>query len=64
MLNTIAAGSLSGRAFDHVLIIMFENQYRGYVLGESLHAATGASGHSARQLFRRNAPIADKLHRL
>ena len=33
MLNTIAAGSLSGRAFDHVLIIMFENQYRGYVLG-------------------------------
>jgi hypothetical protein len=22
-----------GRAFDHVLIIMFENMYRGYVLG-------------------------------
>jgi hypothetical protein len=25
----------SRRAFDHVLIIMFENQYRGYVLGNS-----------------------------
>src|SRR5262245_12417021 len=24
---------LSDRAFDHILIIMFENQYRGYVLG-------------------------------
>jgi hypothetical protein len=23
----------SSRAFDHILIIMFENQYRGYVLG-------------------------------
>jgi hypothetical protein len=23
----------SGRVFDHILIIMFENQYRGYVLG-------------------------------
>jgi Phosphoesterase family len=33
MLNTNAAGPLSGRAFDHILIIMFENQYRGYVLG-------------------------------
>src|ERR1700722_19707362 len=27
------SGPASGRAFDHVLIIMFENQYRGYVLG-------------------------------
>ena len=26
------AGPLSGRAFDHVLVIVFENQYRGYVL--------------------------------
>jgi hypothetical protein len=25
-------GTVSGRAFDHVLIVMFENQYRGYVL--------------------------------
>ena len=27
-----AARLVSERAFDHVLIIMFENQYRGYVL--------------------------------
>jgi hypothetical protein len=27
------AAPAGGRAFDHVLIIMFENQYRGYVLG-------------------------------
>ena len=27
-----AAGLLSRRAFDHILIIMFENQYRSYVL--------------------------------
>jgi len=27
-----AASPVVGRAFDHVLIIMFENQYRGYVL--------------------------------
>ena len=26
-------GVVSSRAFDHVLVIMFENQYRGYVLG-------------------------------
>lgn len=32
-LETLAAGPASRRAFDHVLIIMFENQYRGYVLG-------------------------------
>jgi hypothetical protein len=31
MLNKIGAGP-SARAFDHVLIIMFENMYRGYVL--------------------------------
>src|SRR5215469_16506502 len=24
---------MAERAFDHILIIMFENQYRGYVLG-------------------------------
>ncbi len=28
-----AASPANGRAFDHVLVIMFENQYRGYVLG-------------------------------
>jgi hypothetical protein len=27
------AGATTRRVFDHVLIIMFENQYRGYVLG-------------------------------
>ena len=27
-----AAGLMSRRAFDHILIIMFENQYRSYVL--------------------------------
>jgi len=32
-LETLVAGPASRRAFDHVLIIMFENQYRGYVLG-------------------------------
>lgn len=34
--HTLNAGTAAlerGRAFDHVLIIMFENQYRGYVLG-------------------------------
>ena len=34
--HTIAlpgAGYTSVRAFDHILVIMFENQYRGYVLG-------------------------------
>lgn len=29
------AGSTTHRAFDHVLIIMFENQYRGYVMGNA-----------------------------
>jgi hypothetical protein len=33
MLNTIVPGTLSGRAFDHVLIILFENQCGSYVLG-------------------------------
>ena len=28
-----AVGGANNRAFDHVLIIMFENQYRGYVMG-------------------------------
>ena len=28
-----AAGGAKHRAFEHVLIIMFENQYRGYVMG-------------------------------
>jgi hypothetical protein len=31
--EALAAGPVSRRAFDHILIIMFENQYRGYVLG-------------------------------
>lgn len=31
-LNTTVGGP-NDRAFDHVLIIMFENQYRGYVMG-------------------------------
>jgi Phosphoesterase family len=30
--ESLAAPPAAGRAFDHVLIIMFENQYRGYVL--------------------------------
>jgi hypothetical protein len=29
----IASGTPSGRAFDHILVILLENQYRGYVLG-------------------------------
>jgi hypothetical protein len=29
----IASRAPSGRAFDHILVIMLENQYRGYVLG-------------------------------
>src|ERR1700761_7870475 len=29
----ISSAPQSGRAFDHILIIMFENMYRGYVLG-------------------------------
>lgn len=33
MLGPSGSGLVSSRAFDHVLIIMFENQYRGYVLG-------------------------------
>ena len=32
-LETFAASPVGRRAFDHVLVIMFENQYRGYVLG-------------------------------
>jgi hypothetical protein len=32
-LSLTRSGRPSDRAFDHVLIIMFENQYRGYVLG-------------------------------
>lgn len=30
---TLSAKRPSDRAFDHILIIMFENQYRGYVVG-------------------------------
>src|SRR6267378_2294755 len=33
MLGPSGSGLVSSRAFDHVLAIMFENQYRGYVLG-------------------------------
>ena len=33
MLNGIAGAQPPVRAFDHILIILFENQYRGYVLG-------------------------------
>src|ERR1700761_7282475 len=29
----ISSAPQSGRAFDHVLVILLENQYRGYVLG-------------------------------
>lgn len=29
----IASGTPSGRAFDHIVVILLENQYRGYVLG-------------------------------
>ena len=32
-LGLTGVGRNAGRAFDHVLVIMFENQYRGYVLG-------------------------------
>jgi hypothetical protein len=32
-LEPTAAPPALGRAFDHILVIMFENQYRGYVLG-------------------------------
>ncbi|HTR85267.1 MAG TPA: alkaline phosphatase family protein [Reyranella sp.] len=31
--RTAAPSPEVGRAFDHVLVLMFENQYRGYVLG-------------------------------
>src|SRR3974390_1284663 len=33
MPDKIPTCPISGRVFDHVLVIMFENQYRGYVLG-------------------------------
>jgi len=33
LIATIDGGQTRGRAFDRILIIMFENQYRGYVLG-------------------------------
>src|SRR5208283_5504522 len=33
LLETVAAAPVGRRAFDRVLVIMFENQYRGYVLG-------------------------------
>jgi hypothetical protein len=32
-MSNMTLGLSSGRAFDHILIILFENQYRGYVLG-------------------------------
>jgi hypothetical protein len=31
-ISNVVAGAATRRAFDHVLIIMFENQYRGYVM--------------------------------
>ena len=50
------------RVFDRVLVIMFENQYRSYVLRTPTSAAS-APGDRTRQLQRGHAPVADELHR-
>ena len=36
--------SITGRAFDHVLIIMFENQYRSYVMNNAYMRGLAAQG--------------------
>jgi hypothetical protein len=62
MLNTIAAGPPSGRAFDHIMIILFENQYRGYVLGNPYMRRLARRGIQLGNYHGVGAPVATKLH--